>query len=133
MLMGLDIGDERVGIAFGEEQVRIPQPYGTVSRADAERKILHLIKERSVVTVVAGLPLNDDGSEGPQCRKIRSFVKRLARRSDAEFVFIDEYGSSEEAAEYIRSSGRRILDKGVIDAASAAIILQRYLDGSAPT
>ncbi len=129
--MGLDIGNERTGVAFADESVRIPLPHVTLTKAETEGKILSLILERSVVLVVIGLPLNADGSEGAQCQKIRSVAKRLKKRTPVDFVFVDEYGSSVEALEVLRLSGRRIQEKGEVDAASAAIILQRYLDSIA--
>ncbi len=128
MLMGLDIGDERTGVAFADQEVGIPHAHSTLNKTVAESQILALITERSVDTVVVGLPLNDDGSEGPQCLKVRAVVKRLVKRTQAKFIFVDEYGSSVEAIEVLRQSGRRIRDKGDVDSASAAIILQRYLD-----
>lgn len=126
--MSLDVGDERVGVALADSSIAIPHAFATYVRGEAEAKILSLINERKIEKVIVGIPLDDDGTEGPQCQKVRTFAKRLKKRCQAEFVYIDEYASSEEAKERIRESGRRITDKGMVDAAAAAIILQRYLE-----
>lgn len=133
-LLSLDVGDVRVGVGISDESLSLATPIGTFLRAQgrAEREVLTLIVTHRIERVIVGLPLNDDDSPSAQAEKIQRFVERLKRRSSVPFEFVDEYGSSEDAIELLRSSGReRELksNKGIIDSTAAALFLQRYLDG----
>jgi putative Holliday junction resolvase len=129
--LALDIGNVRVGLAIMDQSVKLPLPLGTVNRAqgEAERYILKLCQDRQVVRLIIGLPLSEDGSENDQCLKVRNFARRLAQRAQIETEFIDEYYSSEEAAQRLRDQGVNRPEVGRLDALAATIILERYLDG----
>lgn len=132
-LLGLDVGDKRVGVAMLSKGGMLATPVGTFLRAGgkAESEILTLISKHSIETVVVGLPLSDDGEKNEQCQKVEAFCRRLGKRIQVRIEFVDEYSSSYDAEEKIRSSGKRakaLKQKGIIDAAAATIILQTYLD-----
>ena len=133
MLLGLDIGDVRVGAALAEPTTEIVTPHVTFLRkgGEAEAGIQALIAERGITTIVAGLPINEDGSEGEQCLKVRNFCRRLSRRTEVPIVFVDEYGSSVEADEIIAerraTQGRRQRNVGERDSIAAALILERFI------
>lgn len=122
--VAIDVGRSRVGVAKLIEQSSIIEPIGAFNRAGgvAERELIKLFNLLSVKIIIAGMPLNADGSEGSLCGDIRRFCKRLLRRYQASLVYVDEYGSSIEAQERLRTYH----DKGMIDAQSAVIILERY-------
>lgn len=130
--IGLDVGDKNVGTALADSQAAVAVAYKTFSRAKgvAEQEILKLIKENGIATVVAGLPLSEDGSKNEQCSKVENFCTRIKKRSGVEVVYIDEYLTSVEAEERLRNAGLKTSrgKKVAIDALSAAIILQLYLD-----
>ena len=138
MILGLDIGDSRVGVASCEDSSGIATPLITLERANgaAEKELLRLIAVHSVKVLVAGLPLSEDGTRSPQCESVEKFCRRISKRVAVEVRFIDEYSSTAEAEERFRESrvGRsrkksaQERHKGVIDALAAAIILQSYLD-----
>lgn len=135
VIIGIDVGDVRVGVALATLSDSVVVPYDCFLRAngEAEERILTLAKERGVQTLVIGLPLNEDGTENEQCQKVRNFCRRIERRAALSIQFVDEYGTSCEAAEKLaqaRSSGKRLggAEKGRIDALSAALILQSYID-----
>lgn len=132
-LLGLDIGDHSVGIAIVNAGTSIALPIGTFERKayKAEKKILDLLKEKKIEILVVGLPIGEKGEEGLQCEKVRAFCKRIEKRSSVKVVFYDEYGSSDDASLKLRHmrGGRRVKkSSGAIDALSASIILQGYLD-----
>lgn len=124
-IISIDIGRSRVGAARLVPQSSTVEPIGAFKRAagQAEKELLEIFKKYSITTVVAGLPLNEDGSEGTLCGDVRRFCKRLLRRYEASLIFVDEYASSAEAQERLGSS----FDKGMIDTQSAVIILERYM------
>ena len=130
-LLGLDVGDKRVGVAIC--RAGVVTPIGAFNRAkgQAETQILKMIKEHGVETLVVGLPLDESGQETQQSEKIRGFCRRIEKRSEASIHYIDEYGSSAEAKQRLAEGGRKqqlARRSGMIDAVSASIILQSFLD-----
>ena len=138
-LLGLDVGDARVGVAIGTVLPSHAEPIATLKRAggEAEAKILQIISDRAIETIIVGLPLGENGERTSQCSKIENFCRRLQNRTSVRIEFVDEYSSSNEAAEVLgaaRGQGRRRTKKNGhgSDAVAAAIILQRYIDENAP-
>lgn len=133
VILGLDIGTKRVGTAIsdGSELLATPQQSYERAQSRAEKEICALIEERGIKTVVVGMPYGEKGESTEQCKDVEKFCRRLARRTTAEIIFVDEYGSSVEAEGRLRgkkSAGRALKDRGIVDAAAAAVILQEYLD-----
>lgn len=129
--LALDVGDRKVGVAMADSIVRISLPHGMFIRpnGEAEREILKLIEERQISTLVVGMPLNEDGTKGPQCRRVEQFCRRLLRRCSASIYYVDEYGTSREAQEHLRGNRRRgdaLASRE--DAVAAALILKEYLE-----
>lgn len=129
-IIGLDIGDKRVGVAIAQEGAIVARPYVTYNRAqgEAEREILKLLHLESVSLIIAGLPLNQSDEMTLQGERTVNFCERLKKRSKVGIIYEDEYLSSREAQEVLGASGRGRRRKAEIDQISAAIILQRYLD-----
>ena len=134
MILALDVGDIRIGTALSDEQEKFAYPLETFERTKglAEQRIIDIIKEKRISTLVVGLPLGEHGERNNQCNKIESFVRRLNRRCpNVKIEFVDEYGTSEEAMEQLRTTGRsekQIKEKKVLDSVSASIILKIYID-----
>ena len=136
-ILGLDIGDKTVGVAKSDPLGYTAQPITTiryVQPAEAYKKLAQMIREYSVERVVAGLPLNMNGTEGPQAQKVRVFVggiKEAAARMklQVEFEFWDERMSTMGAERsLIEADVSRAKRKKVIDKMAAVFILQGYLD-----
>ena len=136
-IIGLDVGDKRVGTALSDAEGRLATPHQTFERAGgrAERAIVALANEHHVRTLVVGMPYGADGSKNPQCDRVEQFCRRLQRRMRCDIIYVDEYLSSVEAEERLNQSGgkRRSRLSGEIDAASATLLLQEYLDSDAAT
>jgi len=130
--MGIDYGDKRIGIALTDLMQVIASPfevYKTVNMdADAEH-IQKIIEEQQVKTVVIGLPLNMDGSEGERAKKTRLFGSYIADKSNINIIFQDERLTSFEA-DNILSDAKIKTDKRktLIDKLSACLILESYLN-----
>lgn len=129
----LDIGSVRIGLAQSDMLCIIATSAGVYKRtksiaADA-KEIAKMILEKQVDTVVIGLPLKLDGSEGESVQMIRAFAKELSKHTAAQIVFQDERLSTVSAERIlIESNVRRENRKNFIDSVSATIILQNYLD-----
>lgn len=129
--LALDVGERRTGIAIGE---RIAQPLATLkrrSKAEDFNRIANLVREHGIERVIVGLPLNMDGSQGAQARRVTRYAERMADAFaemglDVELVFWDERLTTEEAG-YILGARDSSRGHGV-DAVAAAVILQGYLD-----
>jgi putative Holliday junction resolvase len=129
-IMGLDIGDSRIGVALSDPLGIMASPHSIINRdneAAAIRKIAEIINEKEVVKVIAGLPLNMDGSRGKQAEKTEDFVKDLNREITIPVAYQDERLSTITARELIRGV-RKTSRATRYDAAAAALILQGYLD-----
>lgn len=131
MIIALDIGNKRVGVAFSRDGRRIDSSMA-FNRAGgtAESKLLELIGSQSDVIVVAGLPLNENGSRNIQCEAIEKFCRRLEKRANFKLTFVDEYGSSIEARERLglpAQPARKQRESGEIDAKVASILLEQFL------
>ena len=84
---------------------------------------------RDVQGIVVGIPYSLDGSEGQQARRARRFVNSLRSQTTLPVYTIDERFTSVEAEGMMREAGRQPShERGAVDAAAAALILQRYLD-----
>lgn len=79
-VMALDYGEVRIGVAMTDLMRLIASPFETYVRKSLDQDLDHicaLIKNNSVKTVVVGLPLNMDGTEGERAQKTREFVDVL--------------------------------------------------------
>ena len=129
----LDIGSVRIGIAQSDSLGIIATACSTLVRSKSSmqdaKKIAEMIKEKQVDTVVVGLPLKLDGSEGDSVKMIRAFVQELSKHTNATIVYEDERFSTVSAQRIlIESNVRREKRKDIVDSVAATIILQSYLD-----
>lgn len=135
-LMGLDIGDKRIGVAVSDPTMLIAQGVETYARTGSDRRDISylgkLARSMGVDMFIAGLPANMDGSLGSQARLAGEFARKLARRTGIPVRYEDERLTSVEAEEILLEAGvGRMKRKAVVDKMAAARILQRYLDDNA--
>ncbi len=132
-IMGLDIGDSRIGVALSDPLGIMASPHTIINRDDetaAIQEIVAIISEKEVVKVIAGLPLNMDGTRGTQAEKTDMFVRALSRHINIPVEYRDERLSTISARELIKEV-RKTNRSTRYDAAAAALILQGYLDEAA--
>ncbi|MDD5544709.1 MAG: Holliday junction resolvase RuvX [Acidobacteriia bacterium] len=134
-ILGLDVGDVRIGVAVSDPLGITAQALLTIHRAGPEQDFLQirkLMEEYETQSVILGHPLNMDGTEGPQALKVRAFAQELSDRFGAHVTLWDERLTTSEARKVLISGGmRREKRKQVIDQAAAVILLQSYLDAQA--
>ncbi|MGI8825981.1 MAG: Holliday junction resolvase RuvX [Chloroflexota bacterium] len=130
-LVGLDVGDRRIGVAVSDPTGYLASPVEVYRRRDGERDLQYmvdLVVEYEATGVVVGLPKNMNGSEGPQAEKTREFAGALGSRG-LPVALWDERLSTVEATR--RMTEQRRKPRGIqqrIDSEAAALILQSYLD-----
>ena len=130
--LGIDYGDARIGLALTDPMCIICSPYAVYTRKNLDADIKHLsnlICEQSVNTVIFGLPVNMDGSEGVRACGVRDFAARLSESIDTEIVFVDERLTTVASEKFLISNNvKREKRKEVIDKIAAQMILQTYMD-----
>lgn len=127
--LALDLGDRRIGVALSDAMGMIARPlevFERRSRAQDFSRVQQLIERYHVEALVVGLPLNMDGTEGPQASWVRDYIAALSATLRIPVILWDERLSTEEAHRIARQSGRSIPQH--VDAIAAAVILQGYLD-----
>ena len=125
-----DFGLKRTGLAVCDGGETIASPLTVlVGQGALVERILGVIGEEGVEGIVVGLPLNMDGTEGPQSRKVRDFAAKLAEQVDLPMHFQDERLSSYHAEKALAGlEMTRKKKKKHIDSIAAAAILQAFLD-----
>ncbi len=129
-MLGLDIGERRIGVAVSDELGILASPVGFVARGPREEGELRaLVARYRPVQLVAGLPVGLSGREGPQATTTRQQAERLAAALDLPLAYWDERLSTTIAERsLVASKTRRAKRRQEVDAAAAAVILQGYLD-----
>jgi len=130
-ILAIDHGDARIGLAATDELGIGAHPVETIDCRKTEiiPRILEVIAERKVKTVVLGLPLRMDGSEGTSSAKVRKFGKELrAKLGPIPLTFFDERFTTITASEKLHQAGKNTRkQKSIIDQAAALEILTDYL------
>ena len=130
-IVGLDVGDVRIGIALSDEGRLIATPHSVYTRVGwgpDTKHIKRIYDEAGAGLIVCGLPKNMDGSIGFQAEKVMGFAQQL-EKAGLPVVFQDERLSTVSAHQALIEGGmRRDGRKETVDKVAAAVILQSYLD-----
>ena len=125
--LGIDYGMKRIGLALGDNTEKVARAV----------KIIHQLKElddivpaKNVGAFVVGWPLQPDGTEGETCQQVKLFCNRLKEKFRLSIYLVDERLSSKRSEEYLRDTLFMRADKrkDILDAESARVILQKFLD-----
>jgi putative Holliday junction resolvase len=142
VILGIDYGKKRLGLALSDEFGVTSRPYATWTRINRRRDLARLreLVRRQSVHIVVGLPLRLDGAPSEMSREARSFAARIEKALGIRVEMVDERLTSWEArgtheAMYFNepaqpsSSGREEKKKkAAFDEIAAAIILRDYLE-----
>jgi putative Holliday junction resolvase len=130
--LGIDYGDARIGIAATDDFGILAHPVETIDQAkgDAIERIASIVGMRKIHTLVVGLPLRMDGSEGDSAAKVRTFAEKISRRiPDVPLVFVDETLTTTAASAKLREAGKKAKQqKSLIDQAAAVEILNTWME-----
>ncbi len=129
-VIALDVGDVRVGVAVSDERRTIAQPlevYRRVGYTPDCAYVKQLCKRHETTQIVMGLPLNMDGSQGGQAKKIMDFAQILIN-AGLTIHYQDERMTTITAENVLISGGVRRSDrKQYVDKLAAAVILEQWL------
>jgi putative holliday junction resolvase len=145
-LLGVDLGERRVGLAVADEDGLAARPLATIPRGrDLEadiRRLAEVVGREGIVALVVGLPLEARGNEGNQATLTKSWARAIGHALGLPVVYRDERLTSEVAEQRVGPIGRgraggppgrsrRDAYRARIDREAAAIILQDELDARA--
>jgi putative Holliday junction resolvase len=145
-LLGIDLGERRIGLALADDGASAARPLTTVRRARRMAgdvaTLQRVIAEQGIAEIVVGLPLEASGADGPQARLTRTWAGALAEALGVPLSYRDERLTSHLAEERLgpmprgRSGGpptahQRDVYRARVDREAAAIILQDELDARA--
>lgn len=124
-ILGLDIGNRRIGVAFIDTEVGVISPLSTLANnRSLVNEIKKLIHQYQFETMVVGLPITLAGHQGEQAKHVMMTAKQLQAKLGLKLVFEDERMTSQTAAQRLRLTDHT---KGDIDAVSAMIILENWM------
>jgi putative Holliday junction resolvase len=140
-VLGVDVGDRRVGLAISDASRTLARPLTTVKvsgAADAVNRVAETVAalaadEDGLDAIVVGLPARLDGSPTHATPRVKAFIDALRSRTTVRIVTEGERLTSREAESRLAVNERDWRKrKEKLDAAAAAIILQDYLDRPTP-
>jgi putative Holliday junction resolvase len=134
-VLGLDVGDRRIGLALSDSCGILASPLTiiehTTESGDIE-VILKIVKEREAERVIVGLPRLMNGDIGPQAQKVQAFTEAMRLHTQIPIEYRDERLTTVEAQRLHQESGSKKKNRNIrYDAMAAAVILQDYLEEQA--
>lgn len=132
VILSVDYGDKRTGIAVCDKNEILASPVGVITEWNKEalaEKIIALAVEKKAEEIVIGLPKNMDGSEGFRADACKELGDILKCNANIPVSFWDERLTTVSAHRFLSDNNvRGKKRKSVVDAVSADIILQDYID-----
>jgi putative Holliday junction resolvase len=128
--LAIDYGTKRTGLAVCDPSETIVSPLTVIEgRKNLVEKILEIIASENIEAIVFGLPLNMDGTTGPQAKKTEQFAEELKKQTSVPVYFQDERLSSFVAEEKLAPAEFTRKKKAKrLDAIAAAQILEAFLE-----
>lgn len=132
-IMSVDYGDRRTGIALSDIRGILASPLTVIKESyqpKLAKEIVSLAVDNDVKTVVIGLPRNMDGSYGYRCDECKSLGEAIGNiNAELNICFEDERLTTVMAHNVLSENNvRGKKRKDTVDAVSAVMILQSYLD-----
>ena len=131
-VLGLDLGDVRIGAAISDPDRRVAVALGTIHVGQPPGELLavaEMVRANDVTTIVIGEPLSMDGSRGTRASHAAAFADAVRAVVAVPVVLQDERLSTVEASRGLRDAGASAKrQRAVIDASAAQVILQAWLD-----
>ncbi len=131
IVLGFDFGTQNLGIAVGNRLTNTAQPVKIIKVTHNQPDWLEvekILKEWEPQAFIVGMPFTKDGTVTEHLKIIQKFINRLHGRFGLPVYIVDEANSSIESTQYVKPSNRN--KKGQLDAISAAIIIERWLNNS---
>lgn len=132
-VLAIDMGSKRVGLAVSDELRLTVRTLPALPRTPWKRllsSLAELCEQFDVRSIVLGLPLRLDGTEGDAAQEVRRVARNLELSLKLPLFFQDERLTSKDAESALRERGFRADEiSGRIDSEAASIILSDFLEG----
>jgi putative Holliday junction resolvase len=131
MILGIDYGSHRIGVAIADHETRLARPLEIIDARtmDPVARVAELTDETGASLIVVGRPLSLSGGTGPAVESQSRFVAALRERVDVDVVEHDERLTTVLAEQGMRAGGAgRAARREKRDAVAAQMMLQGYLD-----
>lgn len=142
-LLGLDVGDVRIGVAITDKSGAIAKPLTAINNdADVKENLGRIIKENNIEKIIVGLPFNLKGEVAFQAKKVLDFVENNLKSTGIDIELIDERFTSKISLNALdkyeikdkgirnrkgKKKSTKGKDNGIIDKMSAVLLLNDYL------
>ncbi|HAW49392.1 TPA: Holliday junction resolvase RuvX [bacterium] len=128
-ILGLDIGDIKIGVAISDEDGIISQGLCVIERKDMKKEFKKIIHKYKPEMIVCGMPTTMDGRRGYQAKKVLSFISELSLITDVPIETYNERLTTKEAEKILEEANiKQKKKKAFVDKISAQLILQGFLD-----
>jgi putative Holliday junction resolvase len=126
-VLGLDVGDRRIGVAIASLTARLPRPLTTLLQDDSfPQKLRDIITAESIEAIVIGFPRGQDGQPTAQTTVVQAFADELRAYCEMPIHFQDESVTSKQAEAELEARGKPY-QRPDIDALAATYILEDFL------
>lgn len=130
-VIALDLGEKRIGVAISDALLISITRIGAIPRSNWKKllqDVKDLVRRYDAQTMVIGLPLNLNGSDGHASLEARRVAMKFALSLTVPIYLQDERLSSLAAEHNLRREGRDLEAKsGLVDSEAAAVILSDFL------
>lgn len=131
-ILGIDLGQKRIGLALSDFSFLIASPFKTLDRitfASVLEHLLKIIETEEIGALVIGLPLEMQGEEGRSAQSVRHFIYNFLKVKDIPVVFWDERLSTIAVTRtLLEADVSRKKRSEVVDKMAASFILQGFLE-----
>ena len=130
-IVALDVGDARIGVAVSDASRLIASPVEVIHRVgfgpDVKR-VQEICRRYDTTLILSGLPLNLNGTEGPQAAKVRLFCQQLEKVGLVVYYQDERLTTVTAENALLEQNMHRAQRRQNVDNVAAAVILQQYLD-----
>ena len=128
-IIGLDVGTVRIGVARADTATKIAIPDGFINVNGQEiSEIQRKLRLYNSNILVMGMPRSNNGNQTAQSEFVKQFARQVAATIPGlKIYFQDESLTSVEAERRLKAR-KNNYQKGEIDAESASIILQDFIE-----
>jgi putative Holliday junction resolvase len=134
-VLALDIGERRVGCAFGDTEHLVAVPLKVLPADQVEglaRPFLQLLEDYEPQLLLSGLPLTMAGERGKQAERVEAIARKVSASTGIELAFVDERLSSAQAKRIMHEQGMSERQmRGKLDSVAASLFLQSWLESRA--
>lgn len=135
-VLAIDWGEARIGLALSDPTRTLATPYATLAEKDKGlqiTRVVALVALLDIAEIIVGMPLHMDGAATTTTRPAMKYAEKLAGLVGVPVTLVDERMTSVAAQARLSEAGWKSTreDKGRLDSAAAAVMLQSWLDSRA--